>query len=239
MDAIKTTRPGAARNSAGPKDSQQGEVQSVADDRVSRNPSVAQSEIPVINVWLEPGSIDIVGFNCPFCEYRGLPVRHQHGCATAWLAPLGSVLGHRTSHCGDPKNFPNGYMLKLVGTAPATKPARAKATPRRSPAAQKRLDQVVTYEHAERIVRAIAERDDRFFLVKAVPDESGCTEPDALCDSRSMTIAVPPHGVCLGSLIAELALLHIGGAGAPWIDYPKLKAEIEKLVLPLAKELPR
>jgi hypothetical protein len=166
-------------------------------------------------------------------------VWHRHGKPNAWLKMPGDDLGHRWPHCSSESGqraFRRGYTMRLAGTAPATKAPRTKAAPTRSPAAQKRLDRMVPYEQAERIVRTVAERDDRFFLVKVVPDESGYTDPEALCDSRAMTVRVPPHGVRVGSLVAELALLHVGGLGSPWIDYPRLEAEIEKLVLPLAKE---
>jgi hypothetical protein len=212
---------------------------SIADGEASCNLSVAQSEIPVISVWLEHGSTGIVAFPCSFCEYRGQPVWHRHGYATAWLKLPGDKLGHRWPHCfteTGQRAFSRGYTMRFMGPGPATKTPRRQAAPRPSPAAQRRLDKVVTYEHAERIVRAVAERDDRFFLVKVLPDESGYTDPDALCDSRSMTVRVPPHGVYLGSLISELTLLHVGGLGSPWVDAEKLRAEVQKLVLPLAKE---
>jgi hypothetical protein len=229
------------QNEEGPSTAMRGPSGNIQDDSLilSKVESARNGAIPTINVWLVPGETGIVTFPCPFCQYRGQPVWHRHGKPNAWLKIPGDELGHRWAHCSSESGrnaFRRGYMLRLAGTAPATKSPRTKAAPRRSPAALKRLDKVATFEQAARIVRAVAERDDRFFLVRVVLDESGYTDPEALCDSRAMTVRVPPHGVRVGSLIAELALLHVGGLGSSWIDYPKLAAEIEKLVLALAKE---
>lgn len=103
---------------------------------------------------------------------------------------------------------------------------------------------LLSFEQSDRIVREVVKRDYGFFLVKVVPDKNSERRPLALCDSQTMTIAVPSVGVLLGCLISELALLHVPGWGHPSPlhteeGYQKHKARIKRMVLAIVREMPR
>jgi hypothetical protein len=100
---------------------------------------------------------------------------------------------------------------------------------------------LIGFDEARQVVRRVAELDDTFFLVSVIPDPVDFFRPICYGDSAKMTIAVPSRGVLLGSLVSELALLHVrGGLGAARDEaaYQRRKDHIRLLVLAAARELP-
>jgi hypothetical protein len=172
-----------------------------------------------------------VSFACPHCDQR-----HWHSTRDAWLKMPGDIIGLRWAHCWNEESphFGGTYCMRIAGVYAC--PPREKA---KRPRLTKQDRVIVSIGQARAIVKAVAAKDDRFFLTTVIPDALGERRPYALCDSRKNTIAVPACGVVLGSLVSELALLHVPGLGHAFSEaaYQKEKTAIRKIVLAAAREL--
>jgi hypothetical protein len=236
------TRVGAGRTAPNSQDYIAGDTRTVLDSSSDGKIEVADpyAGLPIVDVLIELGPLN-EGLSCTVrwaqaCQH--CKVFHRHGYETAWLKPFGALLGHRGAHCdGARKEYPNGYLMRLVGSTPAVPRAKLKAAPRRSAAIEHRLAAVISFEFAQHIVCSIAKSDARYAMTEVIPDKSNYPEPLALCSSKDMTIAVPAKGVILGSLVSEIALLLVPGLGAPVFDYDAHRSQIEKTVIKLSKEL--
>jgi hypothetical protein len=231
----------------------------LSDRSLDRNDS-----IPIFNVLLNDplAEVPTVSGWCEHCQHE-----HTHGLAGSPME-VGTDLGHRSTHCydrDDGKESPykeTGYNLLLVGV----KPARDDSTvPRRRPSAltqwlyravtvgcdpgplppavkplgQSKLSMstLATCDQTQKIVSYVADRDESLMLVAGVPD-SREWRPLCFGDSQTMTIAIPATGALLGSIVSELALLHVRTREDASNDraYQRRKNRIKKLVLAWARE---
>lgn len=149
---------------------------------------------------------------------------------------LAAKVGERKIR-GPKKRTVAGWLCAMgtVGCCAGPMPAAAK------PLGEKLTwNTVLTIDQARALVTKIACQDDQFFLTGVIPDMSGERRPLAICNSQRQTIAVPKAGVLLGSLVCELALLHVRTfEDARERNFQARKKAIRKLVLAAAQELPR
>jgi len=190
---------------------------------------------------------------------------HWHGAGGSDIASrmkLGDLAGHRGAHCKDRNVWPHGYCLRVteireptpstakrgrqrkdaltewfwkastIGVDPGPLPAVVKVLGERP-----NMNSLLTIEQARQIVGYVAKHDDDFMLVRVVPDTSNEWRPLCICNSRKHTIAVPACGTLLGSLVSELALLHVRGFDDCGAKYRRRKALLQRLVLAAAQEL--
>lgn len=202
------------------------------------SPTIAETEllrndgVPTVLAAVGPDGTSLI-WTCPACRDRGKPARHTHGDRNAWLRAAGDLVGHRVAHCWSPEGqelFAGGVYIKVSpsSTATATDMARVSSKPKR-----RHIERWLTFEEARKIVHALANKEDRFYLLQVVANSSE-SDDGALSDSRTMTVGIhEQRGVTLQDLISELAMLRCGG---PVIDYQAHRDRIEKLVVALAKE---